>query len=65
MTVPGEEKPSTRKKVIVGIVIGIMVIGVTVSGIALQISQSLRTSREVLVDYYGINVGSSQQSGNL
>jgi hypothetical protein len=65
MTVLGEEKPSTRKKVIVGIVIGIMVIGVTVSGIALQISQSLRTSREVLVDYYGINVGSSQQSGNL
>ena len=34
-----ERKPSTRKKIIMGIVIGIIVIGVTVSGIVLQVSQ--------------------------
>jgi len=65
MAVQEENKPSTKKKIIVGIVIGIIVIGVNVAGIALQISQSARASREALVDYYGINIGSSQQSGNL
>jgi hypothetical protein len=34
-----EEKPSTIKKIVVGIVIGLVVIGIIVSGIALQISQ--------------------------
>ena len=45
-----EEKPSTLKKIIVGIVIAIVIVGVIVSGIALQISQRTN-SPYVEVDY--------------
>jgi hypothetical protein len=58
-----EEKPSTIKKIIVGIIIGLVIIGTIVAGIALQISQRLSSSNSpyVEVDYktfgwfYGYN----------
>jgi hypothetical protein len=50
-----EEKPSTIKKIIVGIIIGLVIIGFMVAGIAVQIFQetspSSSTSPYVEVDY--------------
>jgi hypothetical protein len=51
MTEQEEEKLSNIKKLIVGMAIGIVVVGIIVSGIALQISQKPSTSPYVEVKY--------------
>ena len=59
-----EEKPSTIKKIIVGIVIGIVVVGIIVSGIALQISQRLGSSNSPYVEVYYKTIGWSYTYDN-
>ena len=50
-----EEKPSTIKKIVVGIITGLLIVGVTNAGIAVQVFQetspSTSTSPYVEVDY--------------
>ncbi|HML01918.1 MAG TPA: hypothetical protein VK487_00950 [Candidatus Bathyarchaeia archaeon] len=55
MTVQEEKKPSNIKKIIVGIVIGIIIIGTIVAGIALQISQSTHASNAPTFSLLSVN----------
>ena len=52
-----EEKPSTIKKIIVGMVIGLVIMGVIVAGMAVQISQRPSSSSSPYVEVYYKTVG--------
>jgi hypothetical protein len=52
-----EEKPSTIRKIIVGIVIAIVVVGIIVSGIAFQMSQRLGSGNSPYVEVYYKTIG--------